>query len=235
MDSNEALELPLEEIPEGDGYEPLPSDLSQLPSPRRPLSVRRQKQATETDEVLFDRIASRRDAEAFSQFYDRFCNRVYALLVHMLRSEDDAQDLLQEVFTLVWQKAPLYLEQRGNVSSWVMSLARNRAVDELRSKRHREKSQETELLISEDRPSMERLILDNRTPDVPLHVADMQREISKALKTLSPEQRQIIDLSYFGGLTHLEISEQLQMPLGTVKTKLRQAVLKLGDLLRPLF
>jgi len=185
--------------------------------------------------VLLEQIANQRSKEAFSELYDRFSGRVYSLLIHMLRSEPDAQDLLQEVFVLIWHKAPLFLEQKGNASGWIVSLARNRAVDELRSKRHKEKSQETELLLDEDRPSLEKLLRDDRTPDSGLHAADAKREIARALTALTSEQRMVIDLSYFAGLTHQEISERLKIPLGTVKTRLRQAVIKLGELLKPLF
>lgn len=222
--------------------EPSLSDSLEQPSDRRgdaqaaPIRMSEPgRRSSETDEGLLEKIAQHRSKEAFSEFYDRFSGKVYSLLMHMLRSEQDAQDLLQEVFVLIWQKAPLYLEQRGNATGWVVSLARNRAVDELRSKRHKEKSQETELLLDDDRPSLERLLRDDRTPDSGLHFTDAQREISRALSVLTPEQRKVIDLSYFAGLTHQEISEQLQIPLGTVKTRLRQAVLKLGELLKPLF
>jgi RNA polymerase sigma-70 factor (ECF subfamily) len=196
--------------------------------------VRRQK-ATQTDEALFERIARDRSQEAYSEFYDRFSPRIYALLLHMLRAEEDAQDLLQEVFVLVWQKAPQFLESRGNVAPWVISIARNRAVDEIRSKRHREKSQETELVMSEDRPEIDQIMIDSQTPDLGLQAADAKREVTRALRELSKDQRSIIDMAYFGGMTHVEIAQRLEMPVGTVKTKMRQAIIKMGRRLRPRF
>lgn len=202
----------------------------------RQASAHRRQKASQTDELLFERIARDRDQAAYSEFYDRYSPRIYALLLHMLRAEEDAQDLLQEVFVLIWQKAPQYLESRGNVISWVMSMARNRAVDELRSRRHRDKELETDFpQVNEDRPEIDHFMVETKTPDIGLHAADAQREVQKALRELSREQRSIVDMAYFGGLTHLEIADRLEMPIGTVKTKMRQAVMKMGRLLRHKF
>ena len=188
-----------------------------------------------SDEALLERIARDRSEQAFSELYERYCDRVYGLLIHMLRTGEDAQDLLQEVFTQVWQKSPLYLEHRGNAAAWILSLARNRAVDEIRSKRYRERGKETVLEVEEDTPEFLSILAHSNLPDQHLHVADAQREIRSALLELSTVHRSVIDLAYFGELTHTEIAEELQMPVGTVKTKLRQAVSILGKALRPHF
>lgn len=196
--------------------------------------IRRQKAAM-ADEVLFERIAVGRQEDAFSELYDRYSSRVYGLLLHMLRTEEDAQDLLQDVFVTVWQKAPSYIESRGNVSSWVMSLARNRAVDELRSRQYKDRGQESQLVLSEERPDLQRVIADHRLPDRDLHAADAQREVRQAISELTHDQQATIDLAYFGGLSHQEISDKLQMPMGTVKTRIRQGVMILGKKLKPHF
>ncbi len=207
-----------------------------LPAIQKQASDHRWLKASQTDEMLFEKIARDRSQAAYSEFYDRFSPKIYALLLHMLRAEEDAQDLLQEIFVLVWQKAPQYLESRGNLVSWVMSLARNRAVDELRSRRYREHQQETDFpMVSEDRPEIDHLLVETRTPDMGLHAADAKREVQKALKELTHDQRSIVDMAYFGGLTHVEIADRLEMPVGTVKTKMRQAVMKMGRVLRPKF
>lgn len=190
-------------------------------------------ESQESDEVLFERVAQSRSEECFAELYDRYSNRVYSLLIHMLRTDEDAQDLLQEVFAQVWQKAPLYLEHRGNVAAWILSLARNRAVDEIRSKRYRERGKETGLALGDDRPEIFNLVAEYDLPDQDLHTADAHREIRSALLELSTVHRSVIDLAYFSELTHTEIAFELQMPVGTVKTKLRQAVLILGKALRP--
>jgi RNA polymerase sigma-70 factor (ECF subfamily) len=189
--------------------------------------------AEQSDEVLFERIAQYRSESCFAELYARYSDRVYSLLVHMLRTDEDAQDLLQEVFAQVWQKAPLYLEHRGNVAAWILSLARNRAVDELRSRRYRERGKETGLASGDDRPEIFEQIAETSLPDKDLHAADAQREIQSALLELSTVHRSVIDLAYFSDLTHNEIATELQMPVGTVKTKIRQAVLILGKALRP--
>ena len=202
---------------------------------QKQASAFRRQKASQTDEVLFEKIANDRNQAAYSEFYDRFSPRIYALLLHMLRAEEDAQDLLQEVFVQVWQKAPLYLESRGNVAAWVISLARNRAVDELRSRRYRDRAQEAELLYDEDRPEIDTVMVETKTPDMGLHAADTQREVQRALHELTRDQRRIVDMAYFGGLTHVEIAERLEIPIGTVKTKIRQAVIKMGKVLRHKF
>jgi RNA polymerase sigma-70 factor (ECF subfamily) len=207
-----------------------------LPAIQKQATEHRWLKAAQTDEVLFEKIARDRNQAAYSEFYDRYSPRIYALLLHMLRAEEEAQDLLQEVFVLVWQKAPQFLESRGNLVAWVMSLARNRAVDELRSRRYRDHQLETDFpMVGEDRPEIDHLLVETKTPDMGLHAADAQREVRKALKELSNDQRSIVDMAYFGGLTHVEIAARLEMPVGTVKTKMRQAVMKMGRVLRHKF
>ena len=194
--------------------------------------LRRQK-AAQTDELLFERVARDRNEEAFSELYDRFSPRVYSLLLHMLRAEEDAQDILQEVFILIWQKSPLYLGTRGNVAGWIISLARNRAVDELRSKRFRDRQHNSGFVLSDDRPEIAALVVDSRAADSELHAAEARHEVRRALRELTHEQRSIIDMAYFGGLTHSEIAARLDMPAGTVKTRIRQAVFKMAKILKP--
>lgn len=208
-----------------------PSDET-TPTAEQARELRRQK-ANQTDELLFERVARDRNEEAFSELYDRFSPRVYSLLLHMLRAEEDAQDILQEVFILIWQKAPLYLGNRGNVAGWIVALARNRAVDELRSKRFRDHNQHKEISLSEDRPELESFVADTKMADTELHAAESRHEVRRALLQLTPEQRSIIDMAYFGGLTHTEIAARLGMPAGTVKTRIRQSVMRMAKILKP--
>jgi len=185
------------------------------------------------DESLLIRVAADRSEEAFSDLYDRFSGKVYTLLLQILQREEDAQDILQEVFIQIWNKAPMYLESRGNVAAWILSIARNRAVDELRSKRYRERQMESELVVSEDRPNMLSLLEADTTPESDFSLKETSHHVVRALRSLSTDQRTVVDLAYFQGYTHSEISRELQMPMGSVKTKLRQAMIKMARVLKP--
>jgi RNA polymerase sigma-70 factor (ECF subfamily) len=189
--------------------------------------------ANEVDYLLFERVAMARSEAAFSELYDRFSRRVYALLRQMMRSDEDAQDLLQEVFLLIWNKAPEFFESRGNPASWILTVARNRAVDEMRSKRYRNKRSEETLVMGEERPEIQSLIETRNTPEAQLASKEAQFEIRRALKTLTIDQRELVDLAYFGGLSYSEIAERKGIPLSTVKTRMKQSFVKLARVVKP--
>jgi RNA polymerase sigma-70 factor (ECF subfamily) len=193
----------------------------------------RRRRAMEVDHAIFERIALDRNEHAFSELYDRFSSRVYALLLHMLRSEEDAQDLMQEIFILIWNKAPEFYESRGNPAAWILTLARNRAVDEMRSKRYRKRKSEQSLVMGDDRPEIAELVDPRNRPDAELASKEAQFEIQRALQTLNAEQRETIDLAYFAGLTYSEIAERKGVPLSTVKSRVRQSVMKLAVIVKP--
>lgn len=187
----------------------------------------------DVDYLLFERVAMARCEEAFSQLYDRFSRRVYALLRQMMRSEEDAQDLLQEVFLLIWNKAPEFFESRGNPSSWILTVARNRAVDEMRSKRYRNKRSEESLMVGDDGPELHTLIETRNTPDAHMATKEAQYEIRRAMKRLTTDQRELVDLAYFAGMSYSEIAERKGIPLSTVKTRMRQSFVKLASVVKP--
>jgi RNA polymerase sigma-70 factor, ECF subfamily len=193
----------------------------------------RRVRALQTNELLFERIALERSAEAFSEFYDRFAPRIYSLLLHMLRSEEDAQDLLQEIFLTIWRNAPSYLDTKGDIASWVFTLARNRVIDEFRSKRYRNRALETQLSLEQERPTLNEMLIDRKLPDSDLHAADLREDLRYALAMLSPDEQRIIDLSYFGGIPLDTIAVKMGMPPGTIRTRRRRGILKLAEYLRP--
>ena len=169
----------------------------------------------------------KRDRNALEALYDRYSGAVYSLAMHMLRDFGAAEEVTQDVFFNVWRRASSYSTQRGSVTAWLFSIAHNRTIDELRRRRReRERIQ----------PSVD---LSNKPDDGrndPLDYATLQFESSQiktALSTLRPEQREIVVLAYFGGLTHSEISKRLEQPLGTVKTRMRLALKKLREALGP--
>ena len=181
---------------------------------------------------LLEQVALERSELAFSELYDRVSPKIYALLLHLLRSDEDALDALQEIFILIWEKAPLFYRADGNATAWIIQLARNRAIDEVRSRRVR-KGPLTSYDFSREQPALNELVEDYHTPDGDLAAKENGYEVRRALSALTPQQRTVIDLVYFGGLTHEEVSTQLNIPAGSVSSIMRQSIMKLRKILQP--
>jgi RNA polymerase sigma-70 factor (ECF subfamily) len=180
------------------------------------------------DEELMQRLAYR-DLVAFRALYDRYGNLVYSAALRVVRDAQIAEDMVQEIFLRIWRKPESYVAQRGRFVTWLTSVTRNRAVDEVRSRgrrfRHETASpeeQERELPASEQ-----------DDPALTAELSDQRRLIIAALTQIPAEQREIIELAYFGGLTQQEIAERLSQPLGTVKTRIRLGMQKLRAALTP--
>ena len=180
------------------------------------------------DEELMQRLAYH-DLVAFRALYDRYGNLVYSAALRVVRDAQIAEDMVQEIFLRIWRKPESYVAQRGRFVTWLTSVTRNRAVDEVRSRgrrfRHETASpeeQERELPASEQ-----------DDPALTAELSDQRRLILAALKQIPTEQREIIELAYFGGLTQQEIAERLSQPLGTVKTRIRLGMQKLRAALTP--
>lgn len=180
------------------------------------------------DEELMQRLAYS-DLVAFRALYDRYGNLVYSAALRVVRDAQIAEDMVQEIFLRIWRKPESYVAQRGRFVTWLTSVTRNRAVDEVRSRgrrfRHETASpeeQERELPASEQ-----------DDPALTAELSDQRRLILAALTQIPAEQREIIVLAYFGGLTQQEIAERLSQPLGTVKTRIRLGMQKLRAALTP--
>lgn len=187
---------------------------------------------TESERIaydLFEQIALERSEVAFSEFYDRFAPKVYTLLLRMVHTEEDALDLLQEVFILLWDKAPSLYKMHGNPAPWLIQLARNRAMDEIKSRRFKS-SRQTE---SFDSARHDSLMEDDRTPEYEFTNKEAHAELRNALGGLSASHRKVIELVFFGGMTYKEAADSLQIPMGTVSSLVRQAIQKLGQVLKP--
>ena len=179
------------------------------------------------DKSLMECI-SNGDKAALESLYSRYSRPVYSLAVHMLRDPNAAEEVTQDTFFNVWRRAGSYKSNRGKVTSWLFSIAHNRTIDELR-KRRREYNRVKYDVDLTNKPTESR-------SDDPTEYASVQYEGSRlksALMTLRPEQRDVVVLAYFGGLTHSEISRELDQPLGTVKTRMRLAMKKLRQVLEP--
>ncbi|MEP0007441.1 MAG: sigma-70 family RNA polymerase sigma factor [Balneola sp.] len=180
------------------------------------------------DKDLLRRIAQK-DPVALSLLYDQYNRLLFGLLISILKKKTEAEDILQEVFSNIWEKADQFDPDRGTGYTWIVSLTRNKGIDRLRSKVYKEqKKQSTSLdnddvyhpLYSSENNPLEDTILSDR--------ADMVR---KALQQISEKQRKVIEISYFSGLSQSEISEEYDIPLGTVKTRMRDGMMKLRDIL----
>ncbi len=170
-----------------------------------------------------------RDLKAFRALYNRYVNLVYSTSLRVVRDAQIAEDMVQEVFLRLWRQPESYLPQRGRFVTWLASVTRNRAVDEIRS-RNRRYRHETASPEEQERefPGPER-----DDPALTAELSDQRRLVLAAMAELPVEQRQVIELAYFGGLTQQEISERTGQPLGTVKTRIRLGMQKLRTALTP--
>ncbi len=174
------------------------------------------------DEELMQRLFYR-DLAAFRTLYDRYANLVYSTSLRVLRDAHMAEDMVQEVFLRLWRKPESYLPQKGRFATWLISVTRNRAVDAVRSRNRRYRFETSSPEEQErDVPDVE-----GEDPALTAELADQRRLVLAAMKDLPPEQRQVIELAYFGGLTQQEIAEATGQPLGTVKTRIRLGMQKL--------
>lgn len=167
------------------------------------------------------------DRKALSVLYDRYSRVVYTLAFRILGNQQQAEEIVQETFWRIWRSRHLFQSQRGEFLPWLIGIARNLCIDELRKRRSRPAPTDEAL------DTQETLQL----PDTSLSPAeeawdsDERRRVRAGLNELPEEQRQVIELAYFKGLSQREIADQLQIPLGTVKTRARLALKKLRDIL----
>ena len=197
-------------------------DLSTPAAGRVPSSVE------VTDEELFQRIRNR-DESALVALYERYAGLVMALALRVAGDRELSEEIVQDTFLRCWNGADSYHPDRGRVLTWLMGVARNRAIDALRSKQHHSRLREQTDLDSappakggiKDRDETEAVIL--------------RQVVAEAMHSLPAAQRRVIELAYYGGLTQAEIASRLGEPLGTVKTRTRMAMEKLRGLLRPYF
>ncbi len=172
------------------------------------------------DEDLISLVQTN-DAEAFAVLYDRHSRTAYSLAYRMMGERQAAEDLLQDAFLKLWRAAGSYRAERGSVRTWLLSIVHNRGIDQLRSSASRRRTQEkVEASAPKVQPS-EAFAQSWR---------NAQREqVREALKSLPEEQLKVLELGYFSGYTHVEIAELLDLPLGTVKGRMRLGLKKIKD------
>lgn len=176
------------------------------------------------DEELMERL-SRRDLEAFQALYDRYGDLVYSVSLRVVGDTHVAQDVTQDVFLRVWRRPELFDLTRGKFVTWLLSVARNRSIDERRSQGRRRRHEALPSTAEEEDAIASRDERDD--PAVATVLSDERRAVRRAMDVLPPEQRLAIQLAYFGGLTQQEIANKLGQPLGTVKTRIRLGMQKM--------
>jgi RNA polymerase sigma-70 factor (ECF subfamily) len=179
-----------------------------------------------TDEELVHRISAG-EAEALREVYERYKRAVYGLALRCLRVRESAEEVTLDVFTEVWKNAARYSEARARVGTWLMSIARHRAIDALRrsgSRPHRHS-------VGWDDLPAEALPADEETPEAMFMGDEARRRVRQAVGALPVEQAEALALAFYDGLSHSEIAQSLGQPLGTVKTRIRLALAKLARIL----
>ena len=180
-------------------------------------------ETSEVDAGLMRRIADG-DRDAFAAFYDQYARALYSLALRILNDQKEAEDVLQEVFVQIWEKAGQFDEGLGKPFTWSMTMTRNRAIDRLRSKQRQHR------LVEEF--TQETAVAQAASQATVAEIEPGQAEhLRAAVNALPDDQRKAIELAFFNGLTHFEIAETLREPLGTIKARIRRGMLRLRETL----
>ena len=172
------------------------------------------------DEELIS-LVENEDPQAFAVLYDRHSRVAFSLAYRLMGERQAAEDLVQEVFLRVWRSTGSYRAERGSARTWILSIVHHRGVDLLRSNASRRRTQDKVESSAETVQQSEAFSEAWRN--------SQRDQVLKALNTLPPEQLKILELAYFSGYTHVEISELLDLPLGTVKGRMRLGLKKIKD------
>lgn len=179
-----------------------------------------------TDGELVSRIANG-DPSALEQLYDRYVRQCFGLALRLLGNAQLAEEVVQEVFLKVWSQPGSYSEQRGQFASWLLSMVHHRCIDELRRRSRTEVALDDQttgsLLNTQVDPAPD--------PGDQAMMNEQQKAVRQALASIPQNQRQILEMAYYGGLSQSEIALRLQQPLGTVKTRMRSGIQQLRALL----
>jgi RNA polymerase sigma-70 factor (ECF subfamily) len=171
------------------------------------------------DELLA--LVAKGDQAAFSQLYDQMAPRVLGLVRRLLRDHAQSEEVTQEIFLEIWQTATRYDSNKGGASTWIMTMTHRRAVDRVRASQS-SRDRDTKIGIRDYDPDY-----DNVSETVQTRVE--HERVEKAMLRLTELQRQAVSLAYYGGYSHSEVAKLLSVPIGTVKTRLRDGMIRLRD------
>jgi len=172
-----------------------------------------------SEELLVEQLRAQ-DQKAITHLYRNYSAALYGVILRIVKREEIAEDVLQESFVKIWSAFASYDESKGRLFTWMLNIARNLAIDKIRSKQFRVSSRTQPM---EDTDTFRMVSQDGIKPD---HIG-----IQEMTKQLNPDQKIIIDLMYFSGYTQSEVAEELNIPLGTVKTRARNAIKFLSKLI----
>jgi RNA polymerase sigma factor (sigma-70 family) len=161
-----------------------------------------------------------RDDQAFSYLYDKYSGSLYTIIFQIVKSPEVASDVLQDVFVNIWRKMESYDPEKGRLFTWMLNISRNASIDMLRSKNYQNSQKNQEIT--------DNVYGNNQATQISVDSIGL----SKFLGKLRPEQRVLIELAYFKGYTHDEIAQIEDIPLGTVKTRIRNALLQLREFIK---
>ena len=181
------------------------------------------KDVEREDRALIARMASK-DATALDVFYSRYNRLAFSLILRIVGTREDAEDVLLDVFWQTWQQASRYDAARGKPLAWLLTIARTRALDALRAGGRKQTISENQKAGDDNLSSEEK--------EDPFVAADTRRAVRQALSTLPENQRILLEMAYFDGMSHTEIASAMQQPLGTVKDRIRNGMLHLRKLLK---
>ena len=173
-----------------------------------------------TSEDLLGLVA-RGDSQAFAELYDRTSSRVFGLVKRLLRDHAQSEEVTQEIFLEIWQTAPRYDPRKGGAMSWMLTMTHRRTVDRVRASQS-SRDRDVRIGIRDHAPAF-----DSVAENVEIRIES--ERVKEAMQRLTELQRQAVSLAYFGGYTHNEVSQMLKVPIGTVKTRLRDGMIRLRD------
>ena len=177
-------------------------------------------------EVALLQMVARGDRRSFEELYQRFSGVLFSTAYRVLNNQEAAEDILQDVFVQIWQKAPLYDPARGKPMTWAVTLTRNKSIDRLRSTQRRSRLQDD---VQRESDSFEQF--DDRNSFELVSAGETNALVREAMKKLSVDQREAIELAFFSSMTQIEIAERLDEPLGTIKARIRRGMMRLRELL----
>jgi len=187
-------------------------------TPFRYFALSRMQETQEEISLLMKGIIAR-DSKSLRELYMRFSKVIYNSIYAIVRGKEDAEEILGEVFFQVWEKSSSYDQAKGSVYTWILTLARNRSIDRIRSRGYRA-SKAADINANLDEMSNE-----NSHNQLDQAIFSERAELVKsALQKISPEQRKVLEVAYFEGRTQIETAENLGLPLGTVKSRVRDGM-----------
>jgi RNA polymerase sigma-70 factor (ECF subfamily) len=187
------------------------------------LAYSREIRSNAEDVALIRRMCDA-DETALGALYDRWMRSLYSLVFHLLKDADEAEDVVEETFWQAWRKASSYEPSRGAVSTWLLTIGRRRALDRLRAKGRRREEP-----LTRGDSVVANLPASGQDPSLAAEGSERRMHVLAALRELPEEQREVLELGYFQGLSQTEIADVTGQPLGTVKTRMRLAMQKLRE------